>query len=168
MVKVGKGKLTHVEVPVGMPGPLHIQRFPVIERQANRTPYNLIDNRPVVNTMHRDETSSVMPKELRHRARLSDPYEFRDVNDRYSELLRGNQEVGQSLLMVRIYLGENDVLGVMTTKYDLRIKLPEAGFGVPTQESVETFVKSEDLAIGLREQGLVSEDGGEGLKFDQT
>src|SRR5271170_2898764 len=154
MVEVRNRKLADMEVPVGMTGPLHVERLAVIEGESNVAPNDLVDDRPVVNAMHGDEAAVITAKEFREASRLRDSHQVCDVDDRDAQLFCGNQEIGKRFLVEGIYLGENNVLWFVPTQHYLGIQLPEAGFGVAAQEPVQRFVEIVNLSIGRGEHGL--------------
>ena len=77
-------------------------------------------------------------------------------------------EVGQSFLARGVDVDEDHGLRIVTGDDRLGEEIPEGGFGEAAEEVVERCIERESGAVGFADGELKSEDGREGLYFDET
>ena len=172
MVEEGDGEFADVKVPVGMAGPFDVEGLAVIELEGDLLADQLVDNGAVVDAADGDEAGAVAVAEA---AELAGRFccgverlEVGDVDDANAEAVGGDVEVREGFLVRGIDVDEDDGLGIVAGDDGAVEEVPEGGCVLAAEEVLERGVEGEGGAIGLAGCELKSEDGGEGLHFDET
>ncbi len=161
VVEIGQGEFADAEVPVGMAGPLDVERVAIVEGELDVFALELVDDGAIVDAMDGDLAVFALIEEA-----VALLAEFGYVDGGDVELVFVDVEVGEGLLTVGIDFEEDYVFGVVVGDDDFVKELPvgllvEAA-EVPVQSGVEVI--GFDVLAG--EDVLIAEDGGEGLEFD--
>jgi hypothetical protein len=124
MIEVGERKFADAEVPVGVASPFDVEVVSVVERELDGFSLEFVDDGSIVDTMNGDFASFALIEEA-----IALLAEFGDVDGGDVEPVLVDAEVGESLLVVRIDLEEDDVFGVVVADDDLAEELPVALLG---------------------------------------
>ena len=128
-----------MEVPVGVAGPLDVERLAVIETEANLLPHQLVDDGAVVNATNRVQPAGLAigettkPPATRRGCR-GNRLDVSDVDDLDTEPISRDMEVGQGFLAGRIDVDKDDGLGIVSGDDGTAEELPEASLVEPAQK----------------------------------
>ena len=107
-------ELADAEVPVGVAGPLDVERVAVVEGELDVLALELVDDGPVVDAVDGDLAAIALVEEA-----IALFAEFGDVDGGDVEFVLVDVEVGEGLLVVGIDLEEDYVLGVVVADDDV-------------------------------------------------
>jgi hypothetical protein len=161
VVEVWEGEFADAEVPVGVAGPLDVERVAIVEREPDLFALEFVDDGPVVDAVNGNFAAGALIEEA-----VALLAKVGDVDSGDVEFVLIDVEVGEGLLVGWVDFEEDYVFGVVVADDDLMEELP-VGFLVETAEVPgQAGVKIVGFNVLAGEDVLIAEDGGEGLELD--
>ena len=136
VVEVRERELADAEVPVGVAGPLDVERVAVVEGQLDVLALEFVDDGAVVDTVDRDVAAIALVEEA-----VALFAEFGDVDGGDVEFVLVDVEVREGLLVVGIDLEEDYVFGIVVADDDFAEELPVGLFVEVGQVTVEVGIE---------------------------
>jgi hypothetical protein len=161
VVEEWEGEFADAEVPVGMAGPFDVERVAIVEGELDVFALEFVDNGPVVDAVDGDVTAGALIEEA-----VALLAKGGDVDGGDVEFVLVDVEVGEGFLVIGVDLEENYVFGVVVGDDDVAEELPVGFLGETAEVPGQVGVEVVGFKVLAREDVLIAEDGGEGLKFD--